>query len=327
MDDKDVGPGGVASESVEEWLQEIADAEGLSREETLEDLVSSYWRLEEIFHLLQDTGIEFEQSERSKEEFRTAKASDLEDLRNRVEQLSEKLETLQTNPAASKRDLRRAVSNLETQIEEVSDEVSDVSKLSDLLEGPLSQPDELVSRLSTLESRMDRVETKYTSVDERVGEVDNRVGTVAENTVSKDHFESYAKESEAVHDSMRREHESLKERIRSEFGNIRTILTHLLETSGRGENHQQQSNRQFEADYRRHLNDQETLSALLRRANREDIRTADCSECGQTIDLSLLEDPICPHCERPFGRIERKSRYWGLGRRHLLKSSDHSTEE
>lgn len=327
MDDKEVGPDGMTSESVEEWLQEIADAEGLSREETLEDLVSSYWRLEEIFHLLQDTGIEFEQSERPNEEFRTAKASDLEDLGHRVEQLSEELESIQSSPTVSKRELRRAVSNLEDQLEAVEEEVSDISQVTELLDGPLGQPGELENRLSTLESRMDRVETKYTAVDERVGNVDDRVETVAENAVSREQFESYAKEAEAVHDSMRREQESLKERIRSEFGNIRTILTHLLESSGRGEAQQQRNNRQFEADYRRHLDDQETLSALLRRANREDIRTADCADCGQTVDLSLLEDPTCPHCEQPFERLEQESRYWGLSHRHVLGTAEQSNEE
>lgn len=44
----------------------------------------------------------------------------------------------------------------------------------------------------------------------------------------------------------------------------------------------------------------ERLAELSRAANREGVRTADCEACAETVDIGLLTDPTCPHCEAPF---------------------------
>lgn len=320
MDDKDLGSEGMTSDSVEEWLEEIAETEGLSREETLEDLVSSYWRLEEIFHLLQDTDIDLDRSPESPGKREVASESDLEELRSRVNRLAQELEEREAS-AASITEVQRAVTSLDSRLETSEDQLSEVADaLSELREGPLAEPDEVADRLTTLERRLNRLESNVATVDERLGDM-------AESAVAQDQFEAYTRQVGSAQDALRSEHRTLKELVRTEFGNIRTILTHLLETSGGTEERSRRASREFEDDVRAHLEAEATVAAILRVANRLGIRTAACAHCDHTVDLSLLEDPACPSCERVFAGLETTPQYWGLSQRSVLTLADDSGEE
>lgn len=320
MDDKDIGVEGMTSDSVEEWLEEIAETEGLSREETLEDLVSSYWRLEEIFHLLQDTDIDLDRSPDSPAKRDVAIESDLEELRSRVNRIAQELEEGDAN-AASIAALQRAVTGLDSRLETSENQLSKVTEeLSALREDPLAEADEIADRLTTLERRMNRLESSVTTFDERLADV-------AESAVAQDQFEAYTKQVGSAQDALRSEHRALKELVRTEFGNIRTILTHLLETSGGHEERRRRADREFEGDVREHLEDEATVAAILRVANRRGIRTAACAHCDQTVDLSLLEGPACPSCERVFESLETRPQYWGLSQRNVLTLADDSGGE
>lgn len=320
MDDSDIGSEGMTSDSVEEWLEEIAEAEGLSREETLEDLVSSYWRLEEIFHLLQDADIDMDRSQGSPAKREYASASDLKELRSKVNRLANELEESEPTDETVV-ELQRAVTSLDNRFETTESQLSKLSsELSGLLDGPLAEPEEIAGRLTTLERRLNRLESN-------VSEVDGRLDDVAESSISEAQFDAYAREIGSVQESLRNDHRSLKDLVRNEFGNIRTILTHLLETSGDDEQRSRPADLEFEEDIRQHLEEQATLASILRTASRAGIRVAECSHCGRTVDLSLLEDPFCPNCERAFESLESSPRLWGLTRRHELVYPDDTDGE
>lgn len=57
---------------------------------------------------------------------------------------------------------------------------------------------------------------------------------------------------------------------------------------------------------------QKAVDRLKRAAAQEGISTANCENCGESVDISLLTDPQCPHCSttvsdvRPDGGILRK---------------------
>lgn len=316
MNDSDVGSEGLSSESVEEWLTEIADAEGLSREETLADLVSSYWKLEEIFHLFQDTSIDLDHSPGAEDADQVASESDLENLRRRVDQLSDELAS--QADSVSKEEVVSAIAELDGRLGTVEEQFSDVSRgLTTLLDSPRAEPRDIADRLSTLENRMNRLEAN-------LSEVDDRLEDVAETMISTERFEAHAVESEAVHEAIQREQQSIKERVRTEFGNIRTILVHLLETAGDDEKRARRIGDDLESELRAHVEEQATLTSLLDRANRDGICTATCQQCGHSVDLSLLEVAACPNCEQRFDRIRTELRYWGLQRRYVLTRADES---
>lgn len=320
MDEKDIGSEDMTSASVEQWLEEIAQAEGLSREETLEDLVSSYWRLEEIFHLLQDTDIDLDRSPASPNKRDVVSERELEDLRSQVERIARELEESEAN-ASSIAELQSAVNSLNSRLEQSEDQLSEMSsELSALLEGPLAEPEDLLDRLTTLERRMNRVESQVSQVDERLEDLE-------ESAVTHDQFEAYVREVSSTQDALRNEHRSLKDLVRNEFGNIRTILTHLLESSGGNKERSRRANRKFEGDVQDHLEEEAKLASILRVANRDGIRTASCAHCDHSVDLSLLEAPACPNCERTFENLETSSRFLGLGRQNVLTLANGSGDD
>lgn len=45
------------------------------------------------------------------------------------------------------------------------------------------------------------------------------------------------------------------------------------------------------------------LADLARTANRAGVRTAACDACEASVDIGLLTDPACPHCETAFSEL------------------------
>lgn len=126
---------------------------------------------------------------------------------------------------------------------------------------------------------------------------------------------------------MWKEHRSLRDRVRTEFEHIRTILTYLVDSRSSDDGDLRETIRAIERDVQEHLREQESLASLAQAANREGLRTAVCANCDETVDIALLEDPSCPACERQFESLESSPRYWGLSRRHVLTLADGSAEE
>jgi predicted flap endonuclease-1-like 5' DNA nuclease/predicted Zn-ribbon and HTH transcriptional regulator len=52
------------------------------------------------------------------------------------------------------------------------------------------------------------------------------------------------------------------------------------------------------------------LAHLTDTANRHGIDSAKCEDCGEAVDLSLLIEPRCPHCESSFSTIEPKGGFF-----------------
>lgn len=48
-------------------------------------------------------------------------------------------------------------------------------------------------------------------------------------------------------------------------------------------------------------------------ANRHGTTKAKCEECGGTVSVALLTEPVCPHCDRGFVGIEPTRRLFGSG--------------
>lgn len=51
----------------------------------------------------------------------------------------------------------------------------------------------------------------------------------------------------------------------------------------------------------------ERLAELQRLAARRGVRTANCEDCGESLDIGLLPDPNCPHCDTEFHDITGRS--------------------
>ncbi|WP_434522731.1 hypothetical protein [Halorubrum sp. AS12] len=48
----------------------------------------------------------------------------------------------------------------------------------------------------------------------------------------------------------------------------------------------------------------EALNTLRKQAIRKGIDTGRCGNCGMTVDLSMLSEPLCPSCDEQFWNVE-----------------------
>ncbi|SNR60153.1 hypothetical protein [Halorubrum vacuolatum] len=64
----------------------------------------------------------------------------------------------------------------------------------------------------------------------------------------------------------------------------------------------------------RRTTDAETLTRLTALANTHGIRKAACTHCEETVRLTLLTAPRCPHCDREFSDLTPKSGFFGTSR-------------
>jgi len=60
--------------------------------------------------------------------------------------------------------------------------------------------------------------------------------------------------------------------------------------------------------------DRERLDALTATANRNGVRKAACTDCGETVDIGLLTAPECPHCGEGFAELEPNPGFLGTSR-------------
>lgn len=61
----------------------------------------------------------------------------------------------------------------------------------------------------------------------------------------------------------------------------------------------------------RHVAEERRLAELTATANRHGVRKADCEDCGDTVLLSLLTTPDCPHCGERFRDIDPNTGFFG----------------
>lgn len=106
--------------------------------------------------------------------------------------------------------------------------------------------------------------------------------------------------------------DELEDRLDAGFENYEEILTYLTDTSDDLNRKlgqlaaalidlRDQVGEAARAEGRR-----VALARLTTAANQQGVETAKCEECGGSVDISLLTDPQCPHCQATFSDLEAK---------------------
>lgn len=308
MDDGFNEPDLAHGDSVLEWLDEIAEAEGLSREAAIQYLISSYWRLEEVVDLL-DTGDSRSGSVVESEPSEPLPApSEINGLHERFDTLLDDIRA-RDERADERVDVHTALAELGERLEH----------LEAALEGDSVGQDEPV------EDWADELPESHSRLDSLAGDVtavEDRMDALAESTVTADELDAIIEQTRGFQDSITRKHDSLRDRVVTEFDHIRTVLEHLVETTAANERRADRLAAELRQELRGYLADRETLATITRRANRQGIAAATCEHCGTDVDLSLLQSPDCPNCERAFTDLETTRGLFGLLRSHVLTVSD-----
>ncbi len=323
------GGHGFDSDALEQWVTETARQKGVSKQRLLDEILSSYWVLEELSEVVSNpdgsndsTGedhqpIESHQptgrvdptpepqpqpTDRSTDsqpdsqpesstgvEFSDLK-SELQEIRSAVDELS----TPGPDADPSEPDQRP-----ETEFSFLEDQLQDFSSA-------------VVDHQTETESTVEEISERLDTVDERLSEIESDLNSGM----------PIAELREAVGEN-KSAHAELESRIESEFDSIEQVLQHLLDTTdniehrlGAVSDSRQEALRPLQQ--RNAMQDQ--LADLKQEAIRHGVKSCNCDSCGQSIDLGLLERPECPSCERRATGISKGG--WLSLSKPTLKTTD-----
>jgi len=139
-----------------------------------------------------------------------------------------------------------------------------------------------------------------------IAELDDELVEIRErlSELEADLSDQIAEESDA--------REELESWIETEFDNVEDVLQHLLSTTdnleyrlGSAIDSQREQLEPLQAAHADH----KQLQELKNEAIEKGVSTADCSNCGETIDLRLLPAPHCPSCGQEFTGVTDSS-WW-----------------
>lgn len=286
-----VGGGhGFDSDALEEWVTETAQQKGVSRQQLLDEILSSYWVLEELSGVVTDDSVTSDA--RSTDGQRPA------DHSQGTPHRSEAHPTPQTNEFSELKSelqgLRGAIEELSTETSGVDEEPTDTNVST--LEGQLTDLSEaVVDRQTETDRTVSELSEQLETVTNRLVEIETQLN----NGISVSALREAVGENSSAH-------ADLEGRIESEFDSIEKVLQHLLDTTdnieyrlGAVSDSRQAALKPLQE--RNAMRDE--LVELKQEALRHEIKTCVCDGCGQSIDLGLLERPTCPSCKKRFTGI------------------------
>ena len=270
---------------LDEWLDEQTE---LDREQLVVQLLTAYRTATELDD---DTGLEFLFGEGVITETVEKQLS---------EQLPEVIDDQVAGPSPEQLD------------EQIQAEVQ--SAVEEALAGQISEATNTVQRRLT--NRIDSVEAEF---DEKITDVRERVVQIKKETDKKapaDHTHEALSEIEEL--------ETRLAEMETELGDLRTEFDeHLPEQEDALDDvdsrlQQLQERMQTVAWVVSDLRDAyeskgglETVERIKRAAAKANIERADCENCGESVTISLLTDPTCPHCDATVSNVEPSSGWFG----------------
>lgn len=192
------------------------------------------------------------------------------------------------------------VAGLTADLEELTADVealsTDVKALSTDIEGVTADVDEKIEDLRERLVKLYRDVQRKASVDHGHPELADAIAELEAELAERD--ERFAATDEKVSDltagveEARTEREELSGKL-SKVANAAVRIQRRLDPIER-----------YVADRRR-------LAELTAEANRSGVKSADCEACGDTVRLSLLSTPACPHCNRQFRSLDPNTGFFG----------------
>lgn len=172
-----------------DWLDEMADAEGKSREELIQRLVSSYWTLDEMLNLMEqadpDADLPAAGTSDRADGPQWKRLDEVEqDLAGRIDELDARLEDLRSELESEPADddaeglaaIAERVEALETSLSSRQDAIeerieTEFGHLRTILEHLLSTTDDLEDRTARLESGTDEAVRAFLDSAERLADL------------------------------------------------------------------------------------------------------------------------------------------------------------
>jgi hypothetical protein len=173
--------------------------------------------------------------------------------------------------------------------------------------------DETADRLSDVEARLDALEGDF---DEKITDVRNRVIEVKRETDAKAPADHDHGEVQAV----TRQLEELKDDVTALSSTVSAIDTDAAPArldqveADLGDVEDRLTTVAWIVRDLREAQESDTgdaaLAELKRDAAAADVARAKCENCGEGVDISLLTEPACPHCEATVSTVEPASGFF-----------------
>lgn len=187
--------------------------------------------------------------------------------------------------------------------------------------------EEILSELATSLWVLDELEGLLDQA-ELQDEFPERVQTNSEDTDPAEHTEPNSSESETPLsaivsslealesrvDSLHEAQSSLEDDVSTDIDNVEEVLRYLVNQTDALSDDIASLNDRFEsieAELRSLRATQEQLADLKTEASRHGVAAADCENCGNTVDLSMLVYPECPTCGLALDTVTPKSWLFG----------------
>lgn len=186
-------------------------------------------------------------------------------------------------------------------------------------------------RVEELEERLDAVDESVADLegelDESIADVRQRVVQVmrtAESKADEDHDHPGQRARidamESRVEELETDLQELADRVDAGFENYETILEHLTEETDALDGKATDLARAVIALRKRTAQlesanaERTALNDLRAEANRRGIESAKCEGCDSPVQLGLLGEPRCPHCDAVFENVEPAKGFLGSAR-------------
>lgn len=298
--------------SFEEWLDRQAESQGISRQELFERLVSSYWTLNELVQLLDDSGNTTSLADTYPDDDPdspdgegaaptiggSGRGSDNERSRDRDRQERRRRRR-------EERDRRNEeVPELRTRIRELDDRIDDLeSELGEERERGQSQDgliEALADRLSGIEADLSELESESASAQESLSD---------DQAALERRLDELESDLDGRQKQLASEQERLRSRLNSEFDDLETILRYLVSQTddldaGLATVEQRHNEALSQLQW-----EQGAMRSLLREASAHDAHVGECEVCGEQVNLDLLAEPYCSECDSLLTGIEERDKW------------------
>ena len=313
-DSSDRRDSSTTTASFEEWLDQQAESQGISRQELFERLVSSYWTLNELVQLLDDSGNTtsladvYPDDDPESPNGQGAGAaptiggsghgSDDERRgdRDRQERRRRRREERDRKDAA--------VPELRTRIEELNDRIDDLeSELGDERERGQSQDgliEALADRLSGIEADLSELESESASARESLSD---------DHTALERRLDDLEADLEGRQKQLASEQDRLRSRLNSEFGEVETILRYLVSQTDDLDAGLATVEKRHDEALSQLQWERSAMRSLLREASAHDAHIGECEICGEDVNLDLLAEPYCSECGSLLTGIEERDKW------------------
>lgn len=254
-------------------------------------------------------------------------------MRDRLDRLEDRLSELRSNLRDIRyeipdrdnnaiRDLERRQEALESVVEDHWDLIDEKAEslydeLSEVIASHFAAIDLHEDSLEEINARIDDIET---DIDH---EALRRRETIQELSARLEQLEQNVSSLGNQSDELAKRHEVDHEKLANQFqeilDDIQEHLSHLYERTDeqekRFETFLEVMDQRLETALDQTVAEKE-LNNILRDAHKKAVTSANCQSCEESIDLTLLHEPQCPHCERLLSGIETDRFLWQ--KRHTL---------